>query len=192
MQTCLQPDAHVVASGFFNKEGFMKLLSKHTLLAGLLATAGFATMAQTPPTAPAAQAAPAHMDRHDPAKWEARMAQRRAKHMAEFKAKLKITAAQEGAWTTFAASMQPPPHPMMGKDRAAMRADFARLTTPERIDKMRAMRSERAERMDKRADATKTFYAVLTPEQQKVFDATTLRMMEHRGHKGGHGDHHHD
>lgn len=165
----------------------MKLLSKHTLLAGLLATAGFASMAQTPPAPPApqpTQAAPAHMGQHDPAKWEAHMAQRRAKHMAEFKAKLKITPDQEAAWTTFAASMQPAPHPMMGKDRAAMRAEFAKLTTPERIDKMRAMRSERAERMDKRADATKTFYAALTPEQQKVFDATTLRMMGHKGDKG--------
>ncbi len=174
----------------------MKLLSKHTLLAGLLATAGFATMAQTPPPAPAPQpaqaAAPAHIGQHDPAQWEARMAQRHARHMAELKAKLKITPDEEAAWTTFAASMQPAPHPMMGKDRAARRAEFAKLTTPERIDKTRALRSERDQRMDKRADATKTFYAALKPEQQKVFDATTLRMMSHMGHKGHKGGWHGD
>jgi Spy/CpxP family protein refolding chaperone len=55
------------------------------------------------------------------------------------------------------------------------RAEFARLTTPERIDRMRAMRSERIAEMDKRGDATKTFYASLTPEQKKVFDQETLR-----------------
>ena len=176
---------------FFNKEGFMKLLSKHTLLAGLLATAGFATMAQTPPPpAPApqsGQAAPTHMDHHDPAKWQAKMAQRRAKHEAELKAKLKLTPAQEGAWSSFTAAMQPPADMgHMGKDRGAMRAEFAKMTTPERIDKMRAVRDQRAANMDKRADATKTFYAALSPEQQKVFDAATLRMGR-EGHKGWHG-----
>jgi protein CpxP len=29
--------------------------------------------------------------------------------------------------------------------------------------------------MDKRGDATKTFYATLTPEQQKVFDTHMMR-----------------
>lgn len=168
----------------------MKLLSKRVLLAGLLASAGFATMAQTPaPSAPApqpGQAAPTHMDHHDPAQWQARMAQRRAKHEAELKAKLKLTPAQEGAWTSFTAAMQPPAN--MGADRAKMRAEFAKMTTPERIDKMRAMRAERAADMDKRTDAIKTFYAALSPEQQKVFDAATLRMGR-EGHKGWHGHH---
>ncbi|MDR3454284.1 MAG: Spy/CpxP family protein refolding chaperone [Rhodoferax sp.] len=172
----------------------MKLLSKRMLLAGLLASAGFATMAQTPPPpAPApqaGQAGPTHMERHDPAKWQARMAQHRAKREAELKAKLKLTPAQEGAWTSFTAAMQPPAgmgH--MGADRAKMRAEFAKLTTPERIDKMRAMRDQRAADMDKRAEATKTFYAALTPEQQKVFDTATLRMMHREGPKGWHGHH---
>jgi len=185
-----------VVSGFFNKEGFMKLLSKRMLLAGVLAGAGFATMAQTPPPpAPApqsGQAAPTRMEHHDPAKWQARMAQRRARHEAELKAKLKLTPAQEDAWTSFTAAMQPPAgmgH--MGADRTKMRADFARMTTPERIDRMRAMQAERAARMDKRAEATKTFYAALSPEQQKVFDSATLRMAR-EGHKGWHGHHEHE
>jgi len=41
--------------------------------------------------------------------------------------------------------------------------------------------------MDKRANATKTFYAALTPEQQKVFDAAHQKRgtpAEHRGHGG--------
>jgi protein CpxP len=41
--------------------------------------------------------------------------------------------------------------------------------------------------MDKRADATKQLYAALTPEQQKVFDAESLRMRggKHGGGRGG-------
>ena len=163
------------------------------IFAGLLATTG-AAMAQGTDAAPAALkpavSVSAHgehkMGRHDPAKMQARM----AKHQAALKAKLKITPAQEAAWTTFTASMQPPAH-MMGGERplAAQRAEFDKLTTPERIDKMKAMRTERmAEmnaQMDKRGDATKALYAVLSPEQQKTFDAEHRKMGQREGHGRG-------
>lgn len=151
---------------------------KRLVLAGLLATIGIAATAQTAaPAAPADQPAKSHMmHRHDPAKMQAFM----AKRQAALKAKLQITPAQESAWTTFTANMQPPARTGERPDRAA----FDKLTTPERIDRMRAMRAERDTRMDKRADATKTFYAALTPEQQKVFDANTMR-----GGPGGHHPH---
>ena len=166
----------------------MKLLSKHTLLAGLLATAGFATLAQTPPSPPQGPGAGARMGHHDPAQWQARMAQRRAEREAVLKAELKLTPAQEGAWSRFTTAMQPQPRVHRTEaDRAKMRTEFARMTTPERIDKIRAMGAERAANMNKRADAVKAFYAALSPEQQKVFDAATLRDM---GHKGWHGERH--
>ena len=179
------------------------------ILAGLLATAGVGAIAQgtdaapaglKPSTsAPAAQNARPHhgeqkMGRHDPAKMQAQM----AKHQAELKAKLKITPAQEGAWTAFTAAMQPPARMMGGEQRpmAAQRAELDKLTTPERIDKMKALRTQRmtemTAEMDKRGDATKAFYAALTPEQQKTFDAEHRKMgQEHRGqgHHGG-GMHH--
>jgi periplasmic protein CpxP/Spy len=60
-----------------------------------------------------------------------------------------------------------------------------KLTTPQRIDKMREMRTQRMAAMDKRMDATKTFYAALSPEQQKTFDA------EHKMRGGRHGGGHH-
>ncbi|MDB5850737.1 MAG: hypothetical protein JWP29_4489 [Rhodoferax sp.] len=161
---------------------------KNLVLAGMLATAGLAASAQgVAPAAPATPPAMAdkagtphgapgdRMGRHDPAK----MQQAMAKRAAELKAKLKLTPAQEPAWTTFTTSMQPPaPHARME------RGDMAKLTTPERIDKMRAMRVQRDAEMDKRADAAKTFYAVLTPEQQKVFDANA--MMRRPGGPEGH------
>ena len=111
--------------------------------------------------------------RMDPAKMQARMEQRQA----ALKAQLKLTAEQEPAWTAFAASHKPPAGMMM--DRQAAMADLAKLTTPERIDKMKELRAQRMGQMtaamDQRAEATKTFYAVLTPEQQKVFDAQTMQ-----------------
>jgi Spy/CpxP family protein refolding chaperone len=162
------------------------------LLAGLLATAGFGAMAQgaatTPATGPAAMGAPGEMQRghrmgmgrHDPAKMQARM----AKHQTELKAKLKLTPAQEGAWTAFTASMQPPAH--MARPTPEQRAELDKLSTPERIDKMRALRTQRMAdmnaAMDKRGEATKTFYAALNPEQQKTFDAEHKKMRDGRGH----------
>ena len=162
------------------------------VLAGLLATVGAGAMAQTPPAAPAgsppAAGKPAgphgdRMGRHDPAKMQAMI----AKHQAELKAKLKITPAQEGAWTAYTAAMQPPAHGP--RPTAEQRAEFDKLTTPQRIDKMKELRTQRMAEMnaamDKRGEATKAFYAVLSPEQQKTFDA------EHKKHgpRGGHREH---
>ncbi|MCJ0765642.1 Spy/CpxP family protein refolding chaperone [Variovorax terrae] len=157
----------------------MKQALQRTLVASLLAGVGALAFAQSP--APAGQpgdmgAKPPRqerMNRPDPAKMKEFM----AKRQAELKAKLQITPNQEGAWTTFTEAMKPSMHARLD------RAEFAKLTTPERIDRMRAMREQRMAAMDKRADAAKAFYATLTPQQQKVFDAETLR-------RGPHGDGH--
>ena len=184
----------------------MKLSSKHLLLATLMATCGFAAMAQnTTPTAPAAGAQPQMHDRMyrgDGPTIRERMfgshQERMAKRQAELKTKLKITPAQEGAWTTFTAAMKPPAGGMMGmRHDPKVKADMAKLTTPERIDKMRALRAERMTtmnaEMDKRGAATKAFYAVLSSEQKAVFDAITPHGGRHGGmggdHHGGRGEH---
>ena len=116
----------------------------------------------------------------DPAKMQAMMERRHAK----LKAKLKITADQEGAWSSFTNAMKPAPDAM--KRGMEMRAEMDKLTTPERIDKMRAMRAERDAAMDKRADAVKSFYAVLTPYQKGVFDAHAAHGLGRGGRHGGH------
>jgi periplasmic protein CpxP/Spy len=163
----------------------MTTLRKHFMVAGLLASMGLVAFAQAPaaPQPAPGSTPPAHarMGGHDPAQ----MQQRMAKHQAELKAKLKITASQEGAWTAFTASMAP----AAGMQRPD-RAEFDKLTTPQRIDKMREMRTQRNTAMDKRADATKTFYAALTPEQQKVFDTNTMRGGHDRAGHGGKGRQH--
>lgn len=116
------------------------------------------------------------------------------KHTTALKAKLKLSPEQEGAWTTFVAAMKPDMGAMDKNrpDREAMN----KLTTPERIDAMRAQRKQRmadmSAAMDKRDEATKTFYAALSAEQKKTFDAEHQRMgqqmherMERRQPGGG-------
>jgi hypothetical protein len=158
----------------------MKPSRRHLIAAGLIAAAGFgaAVQAQTPPAGPG-------MHGHDPAKMEqfrAKMQQRAAERLAQLKQKLAITPAQEGAWAAWTGALQPTPH------QRPNRAEFASLTTPERIDRMRAIRAQRNADMDKRMDATKTFYATLNGEQKKVFDSESLRFLGgHGGHHGHHG-----
>lgn len=174
------------------------------LWAGLLASATFAASAQMPPppsvptNSPAAVAAAEQhraggatdkMVRPHDGKGMERMQERRAKHLADLKAKLKLDVSQQGAWSTFTTSIQPPPKAER-PDRAAMRAEFEKLTTPQRLDRMQARQAERAAMAAKRADATRAFYATLKPEQQKTFDAESMRFAS-RGEHGprGHGDH---
>jgi hypothetical protein len=108
-------------------------------------------------------------------KWE----ENRAKHLSELKEKLKLTPAQAAAWDTFARPRQPGMG--QGMDRKAMRGEFEKLNTPQRLDKMLAMSEVRRARMAERAQATKAFYAQLTAEQQAVFDAEAM-LGRHRGH----------
>ncbi len=61
--------------------------------------------------------------------------------------------------------------------------DIAKLSTPERLDKMRELRQQREAEFDKRDAATRSFYAGLSPEQQKTFDARTARPMHEEGRR---------
>ena len=168
------------------------------LLAALIAGACSVASAQTPPPAPTAQPAageasarPQGERRHgrmDPAERQKKMAEHRAKRQAELKAALKITPAQEGAWTQFSAAMQPP---AAGQRPRMDRAEMEKLTTPQRIDRMQQLHAERDAHMKQRGDAVKAFYAQLSPEQQKVFDERAMRHGGRDGERGGrHGQHH--
>lgn len=159
----------------------MKNSTKALVLAAMLAGAGVSTFAAQDAARPDNNPRAEH-HRMDPAKME----EMHAKRSAELKEKLKITPAQEGAWNAFTTAMKPP-------DRNAAqrpdRAELEKLPTPERLDKMRALRTQHmndmAAAMDKRDQATKTLYAALTPEQQKVFDAQ--RGPRHGGERDNHG-----
>ena len=171
----------------------MKSVFKPALLAGLLATAGFPALSQAPAAGEhgymVGAGGPMHegmghsrMGKMDPAKMQAWMDKRNA----SLKAVLKLTAAQEGAWTTYTAAMKPPAG-LMGT--RPDRAEMEKLTSPERIDKMKALHTQRMTDMnavmEKHGEATKDFYATLTPEQQKVFDANAMPRQGRDGRKGG-------
>ena len=172
----------------------MKSVFKPALLAGLLTCSSLVALAQTPGPGPGGPMMGAGgpmmhegmmhhgMGRMDPARMQA-MADRRH---AQLKEKLKLTAAQEPAWATFIAAVKVPAEMM---DKRPDFAELAKLPTPERIDKMQALHAQHASEMnavmEKRGAATKAFYAVLTPEQQKVFDASTIPHQGLAGRRGG-------
>jgi protein CpxP len=105
----------------------------------------------------------------------AQMAKFHEKRLAALKAKLKLTPNQESAWNNFEQAHQPPRDTLWQRpDREAL----AKLKTPERLDEMQKQfdthHSAMQSHMRQMEGATRQFYAVLTPEQQKVFDAETL------------------
>lgn len=136
---------------------------KRIVLASSLAGLAAAAMAQTPPAPPApAEAQARHAREHarpDPA-------QRHAQREARLKQALQITPAQEPAWNVFTASMLPDARKPARVDRQALRE----MTTPQRIEHMRARMAERTAAMERRAEATLRLYSALTAEQQQVFD----------------------
>lgn len=153
--------------------------TKRALIAGLLAGSGILAASSFAMTAGGPEGKPgceARQGQKVHAKWEAR----RAAHLAELKQKLELRPGQEAAWNTFVSASQPGMHSMDG-ERRAMRVEFEKLSTPERLDRMLSMSEARNARLAARADAIKAFYAQLTPEQQGVFDAEAM--------PGRHGDH---
>jgi periplasmic protein CpxP/Spy len=141
----------------------MKPVIKTILLTGLLASIAALSQAQPGPGPGAGGTGPNNDTR-------ARMQERIGQRTADIKAKLKLTPEQEGAWATYIAAMKPPAN-VQRPDRA----ELDKLSTPERLDKMRELRKQRDAEMDKREDATRAFYATLSAEQKKTFDANTGR-----------------
>lgn len=163
----------------------MKPAYKHLAAAMALALLGLTAGAQAPqPAVVAPRPAPMMQGQHPMMQHHEQGQQHRAAQRQErLKQILQITPAQEGAWSAWVASRQ------TGKSfQRDNRADFAQLTTPERIDRMRALRAARAAEADRRGEATKTFYAALAPAQQKAFDALQAERGGRRG--GGHRGHH--
>lgn len=174
----------------------MKKGLKSTLIAAVLVTAGVAAFSGAPGNGgPGAMMGGAGsmmggggpmgaggMGHMDPAWMQARMDQ----HFTQLKTLLKLTPAQEGAWTTFKSAMQPTGAMLT---MHAERSELANLPMLERLEKMKTLRTQHfndmSAAMDQRFEATKAFYATLTPEQQKVFDTSAMPGMGRGGHMGG-------
>lgn len=146
----------------------MKNIATPVLLAAFLAISVLPVAAQP---APGSVASPATPEQAAPrqAQMRERMKDHMLKRSKELKAKLKLRPEQEPAWDSFMAAMKP-----IGPLTRPSRAEMEQLTTPQRLDKMRELRQQRNAAMDRRMEATKAYYATLTPEQKKIFDAQTL------------------
>jgi len=97
-------------------------------------------------------------------------------HLAAIKKQLALTPEQDAAWGRWVESIMP----VDGMRQPDMKkADWAGLTTPQRLEKMQSMHEEHSQLMSqslaRHSEATKTFYAALTEAQQKTFDQVTLQ-----------------
>jgi hypothetical protein len=142
------------------------------LAAGLALSLGIATagFAQDAPAAPPGGMAVA--PHRDPVAIQAHRAER-------LRALLQLQPGQDAALNAFLDAMKPPagwtPGQRSGGD------EMARLSTPERLDRLVARLDERRARLVQRAAAAKQFYAQLTPSQQKAFDDLAPMMLHRLG-----------
>lgn len=119
--------------------------------------------------------APGAMDDHG--KFGGRMKEHMVRRAAELHDKLKLNASQETAWKTYIAKVKPGEFPARPDP-----AELDKLTAPERMERMLAHMKDAEKRMADHIAATKEFYAVLTPEQKKIFDDEFRRGPGH--HRG--------
>ena len=113
-------------------------------------------------------------------KFAEHMKARMEKRAAEMHDKLQLNASQEAAWNAYIAKMKPATPPSRPD-----RAQLDKMTAPERMEFMLSRMKEHEQKMTERVAATKEFYAVLTPEQKKIFD-DGFKFGMRRGHDHGH------
>lgn len=103
---------------------------------------------------------------------------RAQKNLSELKAKLNLTNDQQPAWQTFSDQVNDQAK-NMAEMRNKMKDKMQTMpkTAPEQMANMAEMMKDRAQGIAKMADAVKTFYATLTPEQQTAFDKVHMNRM---------------
>jgi periplasmic protein CpxP/Spy len=106
-----------------------------------------------------------------------KFAARMAKRQAALHDKLALTPVQEAAWQVFTAKMQ-----ATRSTRSDARPATS-LTAPERAERKAAFLQIAQQQAASRVQPIKEFYAVLSPEQQKIFDS---QFQGHRHHFGRH------
>ena len=139
-----------------------------TLGLGTIAAAAPDQVAQAPATSWHSGASGQHGEK---------FAERMAKRQAALHDKLALTPGQEPAWQAFTAKMQATV-PTRSDARPAKP-----LTAPERAERKAAFLQVAQQQAASRVQPIKEFYAVLSPEQQKIFDS---QFQGHRHHFGRH------
>jgi hypothetical protein len=135
------------------------MLRRLALVAGAAVTlSATAAAAQQPPMPPMPPRPPMEMrEHHDP-----------AAHAQRLRDVLQLRSDQEPALQAYLAASAPKPR------TERMKADDGPkgpLTTPQRLDREAERMAKMADHFRERADATKAFYAALSPSQQKALDA---------------------
>ena len=105
------------------------------------------------------------------------MMNQRGKHLSKLKSRLHLTKEQMPAWDEFSKSMY---IPQVWSDAGRGKDALAKLTTPERLEKMTAMHEKNLAAMQAHmklhSEAVLKFYNQLTTDQQKLFDVQATRM----------------
>lgn len=128
-------------------------------------------------TAAVAQPAPAHGPRGErSAEMKAHHEAMKKQHLEDLKTVLRLRPDQESALAAFTAAHEPR---RFGRRLPAPGSQ----TTPQRLDEMAKVEAEMAAHHKASREALAKFYAALSPDQQKVFDA----LHRLKGHGGGHG-----
>ena len=137
-----------------------------TLGLGTIAAAAPDQVAQAPSTSLQSGATGQHGEK---------FAERMAKRQAALHDKLALTTGQEAAWQVFTAKMQAT-IPTRSDARPAKP-----LTAPERAERKAAFLQVAQQQAASRVQPIKEFYAVLSPEQQKIFDSQFHGRSHHFG-----------
>lgn len=111
-----------------------------------------------------------------PGQWEARA----ASHRQQLHDALHLTPAQETAWNNYLAAT-----PRHDAGQRPQRGEWQAMSAPERLERQIAMARRHADAMQARLAALQPFYASLTPEQKKVFDAQSGHHGRHHGMRHG-------
>lgn len=135
----------------------------------VLATGAYAQQAATPAPAQASTRSADHAKKME--QRQQKMQAGMENHRGQLHDKLKLTPQQEPAWKAFTEATKPQHDQKMHPAKADRQA-MAAMSAPARMEKMLERSKERLAAMQQHLDALKSFYAVLTPEQQKIFDAS--------------------
>ena len=149
------------------------LLAAALLIVTPATAAGASAPAQTParalerPAAPAAfqvaQATTRPPSAQRKSAKPATLEERRAARARQLRKKLKIQPSQEAALQAYVAAAVPP--------RAAPSRPSPQMTRLQSLDYEAAQLAAKTAALKKRSDATRRFYAALTPAQQAIFNA---------------------
>jgi periplasmic protein CpxP/Spy len=127
---------------------------------------------EEPATAAAEQNAPdaQGQHRHDPSAHV-------QKRLARLKSDLRITPEQEPQWSAFSNTVMQ----QVEQFKAAHQGAKPRsMKAPERIDRQVEMMKQRVASFEQVAQAAKTLYASLAPDQQQIADQRLLKFHHHR------------